>query len=83
MGLHRGCFARILLSGGMSQRNSMKAKYKVFSNLYQDSASLDADRANQQASGIQQASVSHGNAQYLEQLRGMRVWVTKSTPVPI
>ena len=48
----------------------MKVKYKVFSNLYQDSVSLMQISAQiSKLPGIQQASVVMGTPNNLEQLR--------------
>lgn len=48
----------------------MKVKYKVFSNLYQDSVSLIADfRANQQVARYSTDSVVMGTPNNLRQLR--------------
>ena len=52
----------------------MKVKYKVFSNLYQDSVSLMQISAQiSKLPGIQQASVVMGTPNNLEQLRDAAV----------
>ena len=70
MGLHGDALPEFCYRAEWNRRNSMKVKYKVFSNLYQDSVSLMQISAQiSKLPGIQQASVVMGTPNNLEQLR--------------